>query len=387
MAEKASFLSDRNDENGNKEEKLERAPALSDDVIFNILLRLPPESLPNLRLVCKNWYNVISDPLFIEAHLHRSEPGFIFQKRISRSKCKTHFMEIKEGDIKVHDLDLHCPGRICASCNGLILLESMLSLYVINPISKQRIILPPSDLSFKYPLSYEIYGFGFNSITKEYKVVHVCEYKKRKTPIPLGCEITTVGSDSWREIDGPFFGLTELRIPISASGILHWAIGMDYIVSMDVGNEKFHKTPFPNCSRRSYHFLELGEFLSFANRESPVQIDVWILKDLDGGEWIKQLSIGVDCLGSLLSQDLRWGGSLDPVLLLASFRNGEVIIFECFAIDIGGFYLYDFKLERIIKFDGSCGIQLIAMDTLSSPIHVNSLVSCEPRNNRRYLSN
>lgn len=186
------------------------------------------------------------------------------------------------------DIDTGRLGRVRASCNGLLLMKRELDLYVVNPITKQLVKLPPCDISCKYPLQYETYGLGFNSETKEFKVVHLCEYEKKSF---IGWEIITVGSDSWREICGPFFGLTQLKIPITANRVLYWEMRKEYFVSVDVGNEMFSKIPLPNCILDSYHMLELGDTLSLASHMALNRIEMWELKDFHEGKWVKQLSI------------------------------------------------------------------------------------------------
>eukprot|EP00268_Persea_americana_P021351 TRINITY_DN21291_c0_g1_i4.p1 TRINITY_DN21291_c0_g1~~TRINITY_DN21291_c0_g1_i4.p1 ORF type:complete len:263 (-),score=38.85 TRINITY_DN21291_c0_g1_i4:223-1011(-) len=259
-------------------------------------------------------------------------------------------------------------------------MECKLDLYIVNPITKRLVKLPPCDISYKYPLQYETYGLGFNSETKEFKVVHLCEYKKKSF---IGCEIITVGSDSWREICGPFYGLTQLKIPITANGVLYWAMGKEYFVSMDVSNERFCKIPFPNCRLDSYHMLELGDTLSLASHVAWDRIDMWELKDFHVGQWVKRLSIGVECLTNLGSLPFAGrapgvGESLDKVFLLGNLKDGEVILFEYNWIHGSGIYAYDFKNQITREFE-DC-IHLYAWDTSSCPLHINSLITWRPSN-------
>jgi hypothetical protein len=44
------------------------AARLSRDILASILLRLPASDLRRFRRVCKEWRDVISNPIFIEAH-------------------------------------------------------------------------------------------------------------------------------------------------------------------------------------------------------------------------------------------------------------------------------------------------------------------------------
>lgn len=64
-------------------------PYIPDEVMFDVLLRLPSKSLMRFKSVCKAWHAMISSPIFINAHLEWSKlkpssllmaPGF-YQKQ------------------------------------------------------------------------------------------------------------------------------------------------------------------------------------------------------------------------------------------------------------------------------------------------------------------
>ncbi|PHT83831.1 hypothetical protein T459_12274 [Capsicum annuum] len=48
----------------------DHCPLPEDLILFNILLRLPVESLLRFKCVCKHWYALIKSPSFIEKHFH-----------------------------------------------------------------------------------------------------------------------------------------------------------------------------------------------------------------------------------------------------------------------------------------------------------------------------
>lgn len=54
-------------------------PVVSEELIFEILVRLPVQTLLQFKSVCKAWHAIISDPFFIRMHLqqstHKQEKG------------------------------------------------------------------------------------------------------------------------------------------------------------------------------------------------------------------------------------------------------------------------------------------------------------------------
>ncbi|KAJ7970471.1 F-box protein [Quillaja saponaria] len=61
-----------------KRKKKGTADILLNEIIFEILLRVPAESLLDcLRYVCRQWHGTISDPPFIYSHLRQSATGLL----------------------------------------------------------------------------------------------------------------------------------------------------------------------------------------------------------------------------------------------------------------------------------------------------------------------
>ncbi|CAL4897516.1 unnamed protein product [Urochloa decumbens] len=51
--------------------------ALPADVLYDILLRLPAKEICRLRLVCRSWQSLTSDPIFARAHSRRHRPHVV----------------------------------------------------------------------------------------------------------------------------------------------------------------------------------------------------------------------------------------------------------------------------------------------------------------------
>lgn len=380
-----------------------QVPYLPKDCFFNVLVRLPIESLPSSRLVCKPWFKLINSSIFIDAHLLRSEAVLIFltlmvkqetflypfsTRSISHEKPNTfsvelnlhrlestplfhqpqidprrkyyiQFMEIKDGKSKVGEFNISCLGEIRASCNGLVLLENKLKrgrLVILNPVTRKLAELPLGTLSQHHQ---ESYGFSFSKLTGEYKVVHLFHDELRY----INCEILNVGMRSWRPVNGPAFGLISWfgYKPVSAMGALHWVPHIndnDYIVSLHLENEKFHSVQLPKTYRTHDGIIEIGGILCFVcHDEEMFEINVWSLNGLCGEGWTKQHSIRNGCV-------------LDMVPLFG-MRTTEEMVFK--RDEDGSLYAYDFQLQVMRK---------IEMETPLSDCylpHVNSLVSWCPK--------
>ncbi|GMY29314.1 putative F-box/LRR-repeat/kelch-repeat protein At1g11620 [Fagus crenata] len=386
-----------------KEEKKKQqealVPYLHKDFISNILIRLPLDALQRSRFVCKPWYTIINSPIFIDAHLRQSESVLIFLSSIRQDnlypfslpsipsekpntvsveakflqsesvpilsqpntnptlKFFIQFLEINDGKSKIGEYNLSCMGNLRATCNGLILLDNKLKkggLIVVNPVTRKWISLPPGTLC---PPRKEAYGFAFISATGEYKVVHLF----RDDLGFISCEILILDTRIWRGVNGPSFGLLRWfgYMPVSAIGALHWVPDIDdsdYLVSMEVGNEKFHTINLPKSCRTHDRIVEMRGFLSLVSHDEEMnQIGIWILKCL-GEPWTKNHSIKMGCI-------------LDMVPLFSSRIKGDMIFKRD---EDGSFYAYDFQLQVMTKIEMENGSFPLSGSHLP---HVNSLVS------------
>ncbi|KAI4331869.1 hypothetical protein L6164_016822 [Bauhinia variegata] len=381
-------------------------PYLPKDCIFNILVRLPFSSLLTSRMVCKQWYNIIKSQVFIESHLRRSESVLICQTLLkensdnfqmaSTSTEKPHifslescfessssvpylwhrnqqkfllqYTEFNDCKSKKEEYNVSCHGRVRATCNGLILLTSKLDkdrLIVLNSVTRKLTSLPLGTI---FPSNKESYGFVLSNRTGEYKVIHLFYDNLRY----VGCEVLTLDKRTWRAVDGPSFGLLKWfgHTPVSAIGALHWLpqIGQsEYIVSMEVDEEKFHIVTLPKTCSKFDGIIELKSLLAFVTHDEFNQIDIWILKGVKGDEWMKHHSITVGCLWDMI-----------PVF---SLKISEKVVF--WRQEERSFYQYDFLLEEMIQLEMDEDIGFLSSSSFLP--HVNSLVSWSSTDAQKFV--
>lgn len=402
LAEERASLKKKLEE-GKQKQQVDSVPYLPKDCISNILIRLPLESLQRSRFVCKPWYSIIYSPTFVHDNLRRAEKVLIFLSPINRvsrrsdrdsvfrenpntfsveakifdlksvhvlhrplidpsSKYAIRYMMLADGKTTIGEFNATCLGKIRASCDGLIVIDNNLKkgeLLIMNPITRELNLLPLGTI---YPSHEE--SFALVNCTQGYKLVHLFRDESQF----IGCEVLRIGERSWRVVDGPSFGLLKWfgYEPVFAIGALHWVPEIDhseYIVSMTIDDEKFHKIMLPKVSRFNDRIMEVSDRLCFVAHEEMNEISIWMLESLSG-EWGKIYTIGVGCIRDLIP------------LYFPKFR------WEIYFMDKdGSVFVYDFEKEQM----GKVVVKKGSFPFLGGAymIHVNSLVSLSIKENSR----
>lgn len=114
----------------------------------------------------------------------------------------------------------------------------------------------------------------------------------------------TLGSPSWRVICPPESFSLKPVYPfdgLSAFGVIHWRKWDSRrkkacIISFDVKDEEFKETPLPDfgCPRkhiRQFKLTNLRGFLAVVSFPSSAHLEIWMLKDYQKKEWIREYKI------------------------------------------------------------------------------------------------
>ncbi|XP_051116337.1 F-box/kelch-repeat protein At3g23880-like [Andrographis paniculata] len=231
---------------------------LPEEVLAEILARLPVKSLLRFRCVSKSWRSLISSPHFIAAHLSLS---------LSLSlSCPRHHL-ISTILLPSYTLK-HCPlppllsghpaaavdfdypmkspnnsVRVVGSCNGLVCIAvNGRHFFLWNPSTRMSRKLPDADDRIKNGLFVTKYGFGFDG--RDYKVVGIlsgfCDSGRSYETM---VKVYSLNTNSWTRIDAAFDeGLPFDDVGKFVNGSLHWGrrVGFDSrwdIVSFDLARE------------------------------------------------------------------------------------------------------------------------------------------------------
>ncbi|KAJ7978199.1 F-box-like domain-containing protein [Quillaja saponaria] len=200
-------------------------PYLSEDIITNILSRTPAKFVQDdARFVCKIWFNIPRQPEFIGMHLSRSTAGLYVQNTVNPKDVK--YIEIKEMKKKVIHSFPPIPGEILDTYEGILLVRDQKEkeiLYVVNPITKQNVKLPPAPGAMNCDR-----GMIGRMNTGELRIV--CHDKK-----VLGWFVVTVGDKldmSWEYVPYYIQTLQEIIVPnywLAASifvdgNVIYWTL-------------------------------------------------------------------------------------------------------------------------------------------------------------------
>ncbi|KAF5189790.1 F-box and associated interaction domains-containing protein [Thalictrum thalictroides] len=305
---------------------------LPDDIIkLNILTRLDPVSLCRLKCVCKSWCSLIQDKNFIDYN-------FDFRRKttvqIMGRFCSVYGFYSIDQDGICTDIGPHAsfawttlgdPWVPC--CNGLFCflrrsIGGYINLHVCNPIYKKEIItLPKPDFLEKPYFRYKL-GFGFDILSKRYKIIGCCHEKS----YPLDqIEVLTLGvNESWRILKGKTIDASRLMDKIIyVNGSLYWYsryMNNDLhvprkITSFNLGDESFGEIDVPSNTSLSINLHEIDGNLCLIEHNGKT-VNLWILTtSTTGDRHISWINLRIN-----LPIELEFEADIIPI------RRGQVLI-------------------------------------------------------------
>ncbi|KAK1354513.1 hypothetical protein POM88_047769 [Heracleum sosnowskyi] len=293
-----------------------------DEIIFQLLLLLPVQSLVRFKSVCKSWRSIISDPQFIETHtkqnsslentllvVERDNKKFIENLYLINTPTSTQELVTQTkvclppqfgGKIRFVD---HCNGLVCLSDKWLDV------IFLWNPSTKQYKILPKKPK--RETLIPMCLGFGFDSISNDYKVLSFSLLPVSQDGLDRyvpKAEMYSANADSWVEIEVPPTFKTSYifyseSFHIKIGGVIYLELdGLDDILWFDLHNEASGVHMFPNSQtthRKSNIFDFRGSvaaiFTSTGNGGESVY-SIWALLDDGCGKvsWTKKFNLAPD---------------------------------------------------------------------------------------------
>ncbi|XP_010480604.1 PREDICTED: putative F-box protein At1g31090 [Camelina sativa] len=268
---------------------------IPNDLILEILSRLPSKSIGRFRCVSKLWRSMLHKPYFIKLFLTRSStrPRLLIGVRqrlgcsfFSAPQPQNHYGK-SSSLVVAADFHMKCSKDVslvmCRYASGLLYFPTMPISYmdkdgagiICNPTTRQFASLPRLRLLPK--LDYGLSGalLGFDPIGGQFKVLSMNNWVDKK----VARYILTLGSEEegWRKIECPFNDV-DLNGGVCINGILYY-IAYDpedrlyLIVCFDVRFEKFK---FLTLIGGIYEDVEKQEWLKYAY---TLRFDNKVVKD------------------------------------------------------------------------------------------------------------
>ncbi|XBI21504.1 hypothetical protein VPH35_062617 [Triticum aestivum] len=259
---------------------------LLDVMVWEILIRLPVESLVRFKLVSKAWYAIISDPVFVRAHLHCSKQK---QQRNPSSFLVTPHIYLEPNPLGLFSTNIRfylCSATLLygrqfptgefalvsqmSHCDGLVLLPTNTHAYVFNPATR-------------------------DAVARSF--YRSCDHSS----VAMGMEVFTINGDegNWREtlLDPPY-PIVCPQTAIHCKGSLFYLIDMKNhqcppraLLRFCLQDETFGITPllnnvYPTVEDDDIVLHELdGELCATFFSKSVQQVLVWMARDIVNPEW------------------------------------------------------------------------------------------------------
>lgn len=293
---------------------------IPDNLLIEILKRLPVKSLCRFRCVSALWRSIVSDPRFIDAHLAHSasRPRLLVtlpvqqipspQGRWLLSADHPESGRDRPQIAVPHLLVPGSPGRyVSQSLNGLVCLEVGGRISICNPSTRKSVTLGQTRAESGGFCTYQRHSFGFDPVGKEYKVFKTWVGGSGKPDRGLVMEqfVLTLGSNEWRRIvDGPPHVKHDPEICFN--GVIYYiawkSLGAlpsgEYLVlvALDVRTESFRMIASPSggghvdvSKRRLVEFEGCVALVDCYNLRSDDEVAIWILEDFDREIWKKKV--------------------------------------------------------------------------------------------------
>ncbi|KAK1695946.1 hypothetical protein QYE76_012643 [Lolium multiflorum] len=149
------------------------AAHLPGDILASILLRLPASDLRRFRRVCKEWRDIISDPIFVEAHQVQGPRAPTHNIVFVPSSLQSIGFLFDEQWRLTATFAAGETGNMVGTCNGLLcfLDVDQGAINVVEPFTGESRALPlPPKTARRHEL--DAYSFGFDPNTRRYKIIH-----------------------------------------------------------------------------------------------------------------------------------------------------------------------------------------------------------------------
>ncbi|XP_045809556.1 F-box/kelch-repeat protein At3g23880-like [Trifolium pratense] len=337
---------------------------LPDELIDDILLRLPVRSLLRFKSVCKSWKTLITHPKFANIHLRSSTTS---EDTSMANKQLIFFTKIEPYVILTYNLkQLFENPSTCAepvissflkmkkygnygSCNGLLCLfdRSQCRLKLFNPSirvksKKSPQVFPPLDWTLRY------YGFGYDQINDKYKFLVVLkDYDNGETLT----KIYTFGEDSCKTIQN-FPCNSNDSSGEYVSGTLNWifnkvddvnGVRQKSILSFDLNKETHREILLPPKDGGKVHrdskLCVLSNCLCNIVYEESHWV-VWLMKQIGVVEsWTKLMIIPYE---KFRSSSLPFNPIVEPLFIS---ENGVVLLGDKLA---SKFVLYNLNTGELV---------------------------------------
>lgn len=333
---------------------------LPQELVADILSRLPADSLYHCAKAYRDWNSFFSTHYFIhDLFLPRASPTIIVHHRPLIDDELYYIDDFKgDGNITPISFKIKDDPCICScfdldfSCFGLLFFTHRYLSYAIvfNPVTCEKTFLVHDCGDYT-----NICGVYYHPIAKEFCVLLVsrfvaCNYVKFKLLREQG------PSRIWNTLSRISY-LPVTRVPpVNLNGALHWMrrdwTGSHSIILFSIVEEEFKLMSDPlvdpeRKQKREKHLFDLNGNLALCHIVD--ELEIWTLENYTSWFWTKTHSIKLGGLDHLRSISARVLGTQDGALIVHVSGKGT---FACYLQQktSNNLIFHEFKVSRRAKY-------------------------------------
>lgn len=356
----------RDDDDGQSKRKEEETrfrhrtddlPFINDDLLEEIMLRLPAKALTRFEIVSKHWSRKIKSKYFKDRYMSHQkttqEPKFLCLHEsflgltltsMSLDWSSTSCLA-EEGPVYHIEPKIDQSTRVSGSCEGLVCIfdehKPTSPIIVTNPAMVRAQTLPLSwfqrqcleDNNNKKNQPPQFPGLGKDDVTGTYKLVWLHNNESNYT---LSCEVFDFEVKKWRYLANTPCDVRANEEPIFAKGWLYWIIANrsnEYnILGYNIHTEMFRV--FKNtivseaCDFKTITMCSLSDRIWVTNNmpEGDGMQHFWRIKNTMDSEWESEKLFSIDPY--LISPGFKNTSTVEPFITLkaTSKDNKKVIV-------------------------------------------------------------
>ncbi|KAK9726059.1 hypothetical protein RND81_05G187200 [Saponaria officinalis] len=278
---------------------------LSEDIMTNILLRLPVKYLLRFKSVSWSWYDLITDPFFITRHVEWSRKTssklHIVYNGPSFSLRHAEFDSFDQDTVLDHPfVGQHHSAVVVGVSEGLLCLcdtstnNLIFPFALYNPTTRSSNVLPEPFFDV-FSINYEhFFGFGYDATSDDYKIIKITQLQKQNDTSGDHAQVYSLNTNSWKRVTRMPFRLTGLLFTgATVNGIVHWVASSyfderpcDEIAGFDLASENYYLIPQPPSLEtilESRCIIDIGVLdgcLSQVRSYLDIHLhDVWIMRE------------------------------------------------------------------------------------------------------------
>ncbi|XP_022717940.1 putative F-box protein At5g52610 [Durio zibethinus] len=291
----------------------------AENVLANILLRLPVTSLLVCKSVCKRWLRLISSQAFIDLQLLWSKTHSIYIVYPYMDMMMKLYLVKGGGEITKTITFPYCDNlstlTIICSFDGLLccinypwkidsgmIVEDVtdLEIRICNPVTRKALLLPKGSPSEEYPSI----GVAFGPKINEYKIFRffcakrISLAKRQSHTNRRQCEVYSSSTGSWSVIGRvPYFPMRSSHSPLGSNhvfvnGKICWFIASDEdqmipgsILTVDI-EETFRTIDLPKEVTEHSYLVDLeGSLCLVAVYDEDEIVNIWVLEEKNEPKW------------------------------------------------------------------------------------------------------